>query len=186
MLLQKINVFILHTQKMLMRIIKKLKQDLILILVCLVILPPRGSGPGLRMHGPARSSTALAASRPRRRRRRRSRRQAATSARRIPGPAGRQADSSATQPPPCKPRGLQAESGRLLRVCQLSGPAARQAHHPVPEAHHPAAHDALAPIPSPTPNVRQHTLRATAEAASATESEGHGPGLCSPRRDERS
>ena len=52
-----------------------------------------------------------------------------------------------------------------------------------------AAHDALAPIHSiqgPTPNVRQHTLRATAAAASATESEGHGPGLCSPRRDERS
>ena len=57
-------------------------------------------------------------------------------------------------------------------VCQLSGPAARQDHHPVPKARHPAAHDALAPIQGPTPNVRQHTLRATTSTSPATESEG--------------
>ena len=53
-----------------------------------------------------------------------------------PRTTGRPTDSSATQPPP---RGLHAESGRLLSVFQLAGPAAPQDQHPHPKACHATA-----------------------------------------------
>jgi hypothetical protein len=52
-----------------------------------------------------------------------------------PRTTGRPTDSSATQPPP---RGLHAESGRLLSVFQL-GPAAPQDQRPHPKACHATA-----------------------------------------------
>ena len=53
-------------------------------------------------------------------------------------------DGKLTLPQLCPPpRGLQAESGRLLSVFQLSGPAALQAHHPHSEARHPTAQNTL-------------------------------------------